>query len=168
MNLESMPSTQFYVQEDGYLPVEWQNWFSINSQNMQLFFANTGHLVPSRTNSDIQALSNVGSTDPTMYKARSLYNNDTSNFMGNVNGVYLNYTMNNLTTRANILSMASAPNTLQFFGDENKLLYANVNGSTNQVPINTATSTATLNFKVDGSGNLYATINGVDHQIQLI
>lgn len=168
MNWESMPSTKFYVMQDGYLPVEWQNWFSINSQNISLFFANVGHLVPSRTNSDITALSGVGLTQPTYYKARTLYNNDTNNFMGNINGTYLNYTMNNLTTRANILSMMSAPATIQYFGDENKNLYANVNGTTQQVPKNTTTSTGTLNFKLDGSGNLYATINGVDHQVQLI
>lgn len=166
MNWEPMPSTTFNIEKSGYLSVEWQNWFSMNSQNMGLFFADTGHLVPSRTNTDIESLSGVG--DPTKYKARTLYNNDTGNFMGNVNGTYLNYTMNILTSRASILSMTSAPTTLQFLGDENKNLYTNVNGMTNQVPTNTTTATAILNFKVDGSGNLYATINGVDHQIQLI
>jgi hypothetical protein len=168
MNLESFPSTPFYIQEDGYLPVEWQNYFSMNSQEFELFFNNVGHLVPSRTNSDIAILNTAAATNPTLFKARSLYNNDTSNLMGNIEGTYLNYTMNILSTRASLLSMSLLSNVIQLFGDEDSNSYLNINGTLNQIPTNTTTSTGVLNFSVDGSGNLFSTINGVTRQIQFV
>lgn len=168
MNLERMPSEPFKVDKDGYLSVEWQNWFSMNAQNMELFFSDTGHLVPSLTDEHVTVLSNAGTTNPTLFKARTLYNNGTSNFMGNVAGQYQNYTMNLLSTRSDILAMSHSGDRVQYFGDENKNLYANVNTRLSQVPQLLTTNTSTLNFKVDGSGNFFATINGVDKQVQLI
>ena len=166
MNLESMPAIEFAVQEDGYLPPEWQNFFSINNQNFKLFFSNVGHLVPSRTNADISVLSNAGMTDPTLYVARSLYNNDTSNFMGNVSGTYLNYTMHTFLTRSKLLSMTYPKHTIRYFGDESNNLYVNVNGHATQIPRLTKESTHTLNFHVDESG-LHAVINGRHHRLTL-
>lgn len=165
MNLESMPSLPFHIQEDGYLPVEWQNFFLINTQNLQLYLANVGHLVPSRSNSDIIQLSEAGLIDNTLFRARSLYNNDTNNFMGNINGLYLNYTMNELSNRASILGMSPSPLAIQYFGDENHNLYSNVNGSTKQIPQLLNPNVGIFNFQLDDAGNPYSVINGVVNQI---
>lgn len=167
MNLERMPSLPFTLDDEDYLSVEWQNFFSINAQNMELFFANVGHLIPSRTESDIAQINAASSSQPEFYKARSLYNNDTANFMGYTNGKYSNYTMNDLTTRTSILAMTAVPNQLQYFGDENKNLYTNVNGLINQIPKNTSINDV-MNFSSDGAGNLYVTINGITKQVTLI
>ena len=167
MNLERMPSTPFALTGENYLSVEWQNYFTMNSQNMELFFANVGHLVPSRTNSDIQQMNVASASQPDFFKARSLYNNDTANFMGFTNGQYSNYTMNNLTTRASILAMTAVPSQIQYFGDQNKNLYTNVDGLINQIPKNTTLNNI-INFSSDGVGNLYVTINGVTRQVTLV
>ena len=98
MNLETFPKAKFELgsvefdrdsgQMSGELSNLWRNFFTLNTQNMEQFFANEGHLVPSRTQADIDVLST------SQFKARSLYNNDTGNFMGNTGNEYQNYTMN--------------------------------------------------------------------------
>lgn len=163
MNLESLPSTQFYIQPDGYLPVEWQNFFSMNNQNMKLFFSNTGHLVPSRSNADVTLLSNAGLTDPTIYKARNLYNNDTNNFMGNVNGTYLNYTMHSFMDSRQLNSIYHPKKTIRYFSDENNNLYVNINGEFGNVP---RVTSGTLNFEIRDN-QLVAIINGSPFKLTL-
>lgn len=172
MNLETFPKARFELQSmsidensgsiSGEFSNIWGNFFTLNTQNLELFFANEGHLVPSRTQSDIDVLSIPS------FKARNLYNNDTGNFMGNTGDTYQNYTMNLLSTRAQILSMTPSTSQLQYFGDENNDLYSNVNGILDQIPKNITASTGVLNFSVDGGGNLYATINGVTKQVTLV
>ena len=172
MNLETFPKAKFELESvefdkdsgqiSGELSNMWRNFFTLNTQNMEQFFANEGHLVPSRTQADIDVLST------SQFKARSLYNNDTGNFMGNTGDEYQNYTMNLLSTRASILAMTPSSSQIQYFGDENNNLYANVDSSLDQVPKNTTASTGVLNFSVDGGGNLFATINGVTKQVTLV
>ena len=164
MNLESMPSTQFKLDQNGYLSVEWQNFFSMNAQSMETFFSNTGHLVPSHSDANVQAFNAASLSDPTVLKARSLYNNDTGNLMGNINGQYLNYTMNEITTRAGYLSMTPYPTSIQFYGDEMQNVYVTVSSIKGQIPKNT-TVTGVLNFSLDGLNNQFSTINGITTQV---
>ena len=158
MNVLSFPTMQFKILPSGYLSQEWTYFFSMNNQQQQLWFSNDGHLVPTRTTADLTAL------NTTQYTARSNYNGDTDNFVGNVAGTFMNYTMNQLTTRADIVAATPPANTIQQFGDENKNLYTNVNGTTSQnltVPL-----TYPINITSDGS-NLFVNINGSNYQFNL-
>lgn len=158
MNVTPFPTMQFKVRQNGYLSQEWTYFFSMNTQEQQRFFSQDGHLVPTRTDTELKALST------TQYTARFSYNGTTNNHMANVAGQYKNLTMNTLSTRAAIVAATPMPNRIEQYGDENQNLYTNVNGTTFQ---NLTVSLAfPMNFSTDGT-NLFATINGVTKQVTL-
>lgn len=158
MNVLNFPSFNTPLKSNGQLKDEYFNFFSMNNQEQQLYFSQDGHLVPTRTGSELTALST------TQYTARYAYNGTTNNNMVNTNGLYENLTTNQITTRANIVSMTPTPDRIQQYADENGLLYTNVNGSTQQnltVPV-----TYPVSITSDGT-NLFVNNNGVNYQFNL-
>ena len=158
MNVTPFPIMQFKVQQNGYMSQEWTYFFSMNNQEQQRFFSQDGHLVPTRTSDELNTLST------TQYTARFAYNGTTENHMANVAGTYKNLTMNNLTTRSDIVAATPMPNRIEQYGDENKNLYTNVNGTTYQNL--TVSLDYPVQFSTDGT-NLFVDINGVTKQVTL-
>jgi hypothetical protein len=166
MNVINFPSHNKPINANtGELQEDYFNFLSMNNQESQLFFSQDGHLVPTRKNSEL--VGNGTSThglSTKQYTARFAYNGDTDNHMANVAGQYKNITVNQLSTRAAIVSSTPMPNRIEQYGDENKNLYTNVNGTTFQnltVPL-----TFPISFTSDGT-NLLVNINGVSSDVVL-
>lgn len=158
MNVTPFPTMQFKVHQNGYMSQEWSYYFSMNTQEQQLYFSQDGHLVPTRTSTELSTLST------TQYTGRFAYNSTTNNHMANTAGQFQNLTMNALSTHAAIVAATPLPNRIEQYGDENKNLYTNVNGTTFQnltVPL-----TYPVNFTTDGT-NLFVNLNGTNKQVTL-
>ena len=165
MNVTTFPMMLAPVKQDGQFRDEYTNFFSLNTQEQARYFSNDGHLVPTRTNLDLvgDGKSDTG-LSTTQYTARFSYNGTTNNHMANTAGQYKNITMNTLSTRAAIVGMTPMANTIEFFSDENKNLYTNVNGTIYQnltVPL-----TFPVNFTTDGT-NLSVNISGTTSDVVL-
>lgn len=151
MNVITFPSVREPLKSNGQLREEYFHFFSMNTQEQQLYFSQDGHLVPTRTTSDLNTLSTE------QYTARFAYNGTTENHMANVAGIFKNLTLNQLSTRSSILSMTPMPNRIEQYGDENQVLYSNVNGTIFQ---NLTVSTAfPMQFSTDGT-NSFLNVNG--------
>jgi hypothetical protein len=163
MNVLNYPSTPFKTQQNGFLSNDWSYFLSMNTQEQQRYFSNDGHLVPTRTNTDLvgNGSSNTG-LSTSQYTARFAYNGDTNNHMANVAGQYKNLTMNLLSTRSQIISMTPMGNRIEQYADENKLLYTNVNGTMYQNL--TIATTYPMNFSTNGT-LLNSSINGTNYNV---
>jgi hypothetical protein len=166
MNVINFPSHNKPLTLDGSkntgeLTEDYFNFFSMNNQEMQRYLSQDGHLVPTRTNSELVGNNSLSTTQ---YTARFAYNGTTDNHMANTAGEYKNLTMNKLSTRANILSMTPMPNRIEQYSDENKNLYTNVNGTTYQNL--TVPTTYPVNFTTNGT-NLIVNINGIISYVTL-
>ncbi len=131
------------------------NFFSMNTQEQQLFFSQDGHLVPTRTNDELVGPNSLSTSQ---YTARFAYNGTTENHMANTAGEFKNISMNQLSTRAAIVAAIPMPDRIEQYGDENKLLYTNVNGTTFQnltvglsFPMQFATDGTTLSLNINGT-----------------
>lgn len=158
MNVLTFPSIKTVLNQNGHLRDEFFNFFSMNTQEQQLFFSQDGHLVPTRTSSDLSTLSTA------QYTGRFAYNGTTNNHMANTAGTFKNITMSQLSTRANILAMTPLVNRIEFYGDENNNLYTNVNGTVFENL--TIATTYPVSFSTDGT-NLSVNINGTTSDVVL-
>lgn len=165
MNVINFPSTTKPLEMNGELQIDYLNFFSMNNQEMQLFFSQDGHLVPTRTNAELVGdPPSSDSLSTTQYTARFAYNGDTDNHMANTAGQYKNISMNVLSTRSEIVAMTPMPNRIEQYSDEDKNLYTNVDGTTYQNL--TVALTYPVNFSTDGT-NLFVNINGTTKQVTL-
>jgi hypothetical protein len=158
MNVLTFPGIKTVLTQNGHLRDEFFAFFSMNTQEQQLFFSQDGHLVPTRTSADLSALSTP------QYTGRFAYNGTTNNHMANTAGIYKNLTMNQLSTRSQILAMTPLGNRIEFYGDENKNLYTNVNGTIFQNLM--VAKTYPVNFSTDGT-NLSVNVNGTTSDVVL-
>lgn len=159
MNVTTFPSVLTPIKQNGELKDEYFNFFTLNTQEQGIYFSNDGHLVPTRSDSDLSTLST------TQYTARFAYNGDTKNHMANTAGEYKNVSQNVISTRSDILAMTPLPDRIEQYSDENNNLYTNVDGTVYQNPTVPATSDP-VNFNTDGT-NLSVTINSVTSDIVL-
>lgn len=166
MNVINFPShnkpiTMDGSQSTGEMTEDYFNFFSMNNQEMQMYLSQDGHLVPTRENAELVGNNSLSTTQ---YTARFAYNGTTDNHMANTAGEYKNLTMNKLSTRADIIAATPMPDRIEQYGDENKNLYTNVNGTTSQNL--TVPTTYPVNFTTDGT-NLFVNINGVASDVAL-
>lgn len=155
MNLEGLPQTPLLT-SDGQMSDEWYKFFTINAQNMEIFFNQSGHLVPRRTSAQISALGG----NQTL--GGSLYNPETKNEMTNVDGTYKNNTQNSIVNSANPLPAAEAGR-VELLSNELNNVFINANGLNKQIPANDPTFP--LNFNTSDGATIFSMLNGVNSQI---